>query len=136
MKTLLFALTTLSAASAAELEITFSGWAKPGGRVYVSLWKRPEGFPSQADKAAQKSFIEVTGDKAVVRLADLEPGDYAVSAFLDENANGALDVNGMRIPVEPYGFSNNARGMFGPPKFEAARFPIKDGVNRIQIELK
>ena len=29
------------------------------------------------------------------------------------------------MPKEPWGMSNNARGNFGPPKFEDARFELK-----------
>jgi uncharacterized protein (DUF2141 family) len=39
---------------------------------------------------------------------------------LGPEANGRMDMNPMGIPTEPYGFSNNAAGSFGPPKFEQA----------------
>ncbi len=34
---------------------------------------------------------------------------YAIAAIHDENMNGELDVNWMRIPTEGYGFSNDAK---------------------------
>ena len=53
-------------------------------------------------------------------LKDLPDGPLALSVFQDANANGRLDMNAIGIPTEPYGFSNNAAGNFGPPKFEQA----------------
>jgi uncharacterized protein (DUF2141 family) len=45
-----------------------------------------------------------------------------------------MDFNVLGIPTEAFGFSNNASGSFGPPKFEAARFTVKgDTVHRISI---
>ncbi|MFX8281946.1 DUF2141 domain-containing protein, partial [Acinetobacter baumannii] len=40
--------------------------------------------------------------------------------FQDANGNGRLDMNAMGMPVEPFGFSNDAVGNFGPPRFEQA----------------
>lgn len=40
----------------------------------------------------------------------------------DENSNGKLDTNFMRIPVEPYAFTNNAHANFGPPKYDKVKF--------------
>jgi Uncharacterized protein conserved in bacteria (DUF2141) len=40
----------------------------------------------------------------------------------DENGNGVLDKNFFGVPVEGYGFSNDARGSMGPPAFEKAAF--------------
>jgi uncharacterized protein (DUF2141 family) len=58
--------------------------------------------------------------KLTVVLKDLPDGPLALSLYHDANANGRLDMNAMGIPAEPYGFSNNAFGQYGPPKFEQA----------------
>jgi len=50
-------------------------------------------------------------------------GDYAISLFHDENANGKLDTV-MMIPKEGFGFSRDARVVFGPPRFAAAAFRV------------
>lgn len=73
--------------------------------------------------------------KLTVVLKDLPDGPLALTVVHDVNANGRLDMNGMGIPTEPYGFSNNAVGNFGPPKFEqavltpAAGAPVKIRLN-------
>ena len=39
----------------------------------------------------------------------------------------------MKVPKEGYGFSNNARGSFGPPAFEQWIFEINDHKKMICI---
>jgi uncharacterized protein (DUF2141 family) len=52
--------------------------------------------------------------KSAVVLTNLDPGQYAIILFHDENGNGKLDRNALGVPTEPYGFSNNVRGFLGP----------------------
>ena len=56
---------------------------------------------------------------------DLETGVYAITVVHDENNNGKLDLGFLKIPKEPYGFSNNPATTFGPPSFEEASFQVK-----------
>lgn len=65
----------------------------------------------------------------------LGKGIYAVSIYQDENSNGKLDTNLLGIPTEPYAFSNNATGVFGPPSFEQCQFEILGGSQEIHISL-
>ena len=74
----------------------------------------------------------------VVRLQfpDLSLGSYAVKVFHDVDDNSILDTNWMGIPKEPYGFSNDAMGTFGPPSFEQASFKVGAGTNAVRIRMK
>ncbi len=65
----------------------------------------------------------------------LSDGEYAISVFHDLNGNQELDKNWMGIPTEPYGFSNNARGKFGPPTYNQCKVKIIDGTTRLTIKL-
>ena len=42
----------------------------------------------------------------------------------DANENEKLDTNFLGIPKEQFGFSNDAKGSFGPPSFESASFEV------------
>jgi len=61
------------------------------------------------------------------------PGQYAVRLFHDVNGNGQFDTNPFGIPTEPFAFSNNARGRFGPATWEEAVFTVTAGANVHQI---
>jgi uncharacterized protein (DUF2141 family) len=45
-----------------------------------------------------------------------------------------MDNNFFGIPKEQYGFSNNARALFGPPNFEDASF-VLNGTASQSIDL-
>src|ERR1043165_172855 len=53
---------------------------------------------------------------STIKVDDVPYGDYGIAVFHDENSNGKMDKNFLGIPQEPYGFSNNVRVTFGPPK--------------------
>jgi uncharacterized protein (DUF2141 family) len=66
----------------------------------------------------------------------LPPGSYALAAYHDRNNNGKLDSNRLGMPLEPYAFSNNARGILGPPSFGDARFQIVGPQTQIEVRLE
>ena len=52
------------------------------------------------------------------------------------NGNQELDRNLIGIPTEPFGFSRNARGSFGPPSFEQMEFAAGNEVVSLEVELQ
>ena len=121
-------------ASAANLTIEMT--EAPGGKgaVKIALWRDATGFPKgQGFKVAT---VQLADGKAKCVFSDLEPGDYAVSVYVDKNGNGKLDTNMLGKPTEPYGFSNDARSAFGPPQFEEAKFTLSASGQTITIHLK
>ena len=73
--------------------------------------------------------------KSAVVLTNLDPGQYTIILFHDENGNGKLDKNALGVPTEPYGFSNNVRGFLGPPDFEEAIMEVNAGDKAVRIAL-
>ena len=83
---------------------------------------------------ARTSAVAASG--AAISLGEFTPGRYALFAMHDANANGDLDLNFLGIPIESYGFSNDAKGTVGPPSFDAAAVEVKGDVPaRIVIRL-
>ena len=66
---------------------------------------------------------------------ELPDGIYAIGLYVDSNKNEKLDTNFLGIPTEQFGFSNNAKGRFGPPSFESASFEL-DAFKEISINLE
>jgi uncharacterized protein (DUF2141 family) len=63
-----------------------------------------------------------------IEFAGLAPGGYGVYVYHDENGNGKLDTGGLlRLPVEGYGFSNDAPVRFGPPAIADLRVDLSPG---------
>lgn len=66
----------------------------------------------------------IADNKCIIRIPNLKPGAYAFRYFHDENGDEKINTNFMGIPREGYGFSNNAKGSFGPPSFEKMLFEL------------
>ncbi|MDI1268533.1 MAG: DUF2141 domain-containing protein [Polaromonas sp.] len=99
------------------------------GAVACALFESSVGFPTEYLHAAtQIMVIKVRDRQARCDFEDIAPGSYALAVVHDENMNGKLDVNWLGIPVEGYGFSNDASALLGAPSFAAASFPY-DGEN-------
>jgi uncharacterized protein (DUF2141 family) len=104
----------------AALKIWIKGFKSLRGSVFVGLYNKPQGFASE--KAYRNFSFEITGTEMWVTFDSLVKGSYAVAVIHDENNNRKLDQGEMGIPTEGYGFSNDAKGMFGPPDFRLAMF--------------
>jgi uncharacterized protein (DUF2141 family) len=99
------------------------------GAVACALFESAAGFPTEyLHSAIQIMIIKVRDRQARCDFEDIAPGSYALAVVHDENMNGKLDVNWLGIPVEAYGFSNDASALLGAPSFSAASFPY-DGQN-------
>ena len=112
-------------ALAADLAIDVHGVRSGDGRVYLAVHgpATKETFPS-GDALVEGLRAPAKAGTMRFVVQDLEPGRYALSAFHDENDDGALDTNLLGIPSEGYGFGNDASAAFGPPSFEAAAVDV------------
>ncbi len=100
------------------------------GNLKVALFNDAEGF---MDNAVFDTTLIIT-DRSMDLELNLDPDVYAVSIYQDLNENDNLDSNFFGIPTEPYGFSNNARGTFGPPTYEQCKFAL-DNNKSVTINL-
>lgn len=106
---------------AADLQVKVGGVPSSSGKVTVSVYRSADVFLKTPAQVA--SAPAVAGTTLVV-LKGLEGGDYAVSAYHDENGNDRIDRGSMGIPTESYGFGNDASGAMGPPAFDQARIAV------------
>lgn len=91
-----------------------------GASLMVAVYTEPASWLRQPQSGHRFALEAATNGRLSVVLKDLPAGPLALSLFQDANANGRLDRNPLGMPIEPYGFSNDAAGNFGPPKFEQA----------------
>ena len=71
-----------------------------------------------------------------IAFADLEPGAYGIKMYHDINDDGDMNANPFGMPTEPYAFSNNAKGRFGPAKWADASFTVSSDGATQTITLK
>lgn len=120
-------------AQAADLTVNVAGLKNANGQVLVAMFDRAAGFLKQPVRVAA-----VTAQQGTVNVSftGLPAGDYALNVFHDENANGKLDKNVIGMPTEPYGFSNDAAGNYGPPSFQDAAVRLADTGGSATITLR
>lgn len=123
-----------AAAVGAELTVEVRGLNSDAGSVHFGLYDDPLTFPD-ADGRKEGTNVPAADGRAVAVFKGLTPGLYAVAVFHDENGNGAFDQGIFGIPLEDYGFSNDATVFFGPPAFEEAAVSLPAEGARITIHL-
>lgn len=114
------------AQDAATLTITFQGITQPTGDIRGQLFDSEAAYAGKGQPAAM-FVLPVAGDSVSTTVEGLKPGRYAVRAFHDVDGDGKLGTNPFGIPTEPFGFSNDAKGAFGPAAWSDAAFEVTVG---------
>ncbi len=113
------------------LTVTIKNFANTDGKARVTLFDSEANFLNKGKMQildiADKSQLQVT-------FENVANGTYTLSIIHDENNNGELDTAIFGIPTEDYGFSNNAKGKFGPPAYKDCTFEVS-GDKEVVINL-
>jgi uncharacterized protein (DUF2141 family) len=118
------------------LEVRVTRVESANGKVGCSLFRTERGFPAKADRAFRSTWSAIEGSTATCRFESVPAGVYAVSAFHDQNDDGEFARSFIGRPKEPWGVSKNAKSrVFGPPRWEEAKFPFNPPRDRIAIRL-
>ena len=107
-----------------SLTVTIEGIETMSGKINLGVFDEA-GYDNGT--AVDGARIAVDSDTVTVSFSDLAPGRYGLKLYHDVNDNGEMDTNPFGMPTEPYGFSNNAKGRFGPAKWEKAAFEVTAG---------
>ncbi|MBV6644014.1 MAG: DUF2141 domain-containing protein [Cyclobacteriaceae bacterium] len=118
---LLLTLWSFTGESEARIQLTFPD---DEGKVNIAFYAAKDLFLKEASHTLS---VSISDTNMSVDLESVPDGWYAVAVFQDKNENSELDKTFVGIPKEPYGFSNNARGLFGPPSFEKCLVHVKSG---------
>ena len=116
----LAAIVTAGAAQAGDVTVTLTGVQARGGQLLVTLqsqdqFMRAGGFSARVEAPA--------AGPVTVTFEDVPAGDYAVSAFHDENSDFQMQASPMGIPTEGWAMSNGDR-LMGPPTFDVVKVSI------------
>ncbi len=132
---------------AATLTVTVLGLRSHAGELLIGVYDSAEWFRSAVSDSATKSALlpekwRVAGASLraqagaqSITFRQLPPGRYAVIVFHDENDNGLLDENAMGVPIEGYGFSNDAQGFLSAPSFDAAAITLPNANDHIDTSI-
>lgn len=131
MQTVLFYLSLLFTGMVLQaqntIEVSMANFDSNNGTVKVGLYDSENNW---LETEAYTLETTIYDKKAKVTFTNIPDGVYGVSCFHDENGNDVFDMFLGFIPKEDYGCSNGAVGMFGPPKWEDAKFEVKNRETR------
>lgn len=105
------------------------------GVVRCAVWNSPQGFPRVESSKFAAVSAPIDNNNSTCVFKDLPPGTYAMAVLADTNNDGRMDFDFMGLPTKGYGFSNNVKGLLGPPSFEAASFRYDGGKLMLPIRL-
>jgi len=117
-----------------KITIVATGFGSEKGEVLVQLANSQKDY-DEDDDGFRMASVKPAGGRATIVFEDVPYGEYAIKLFHDENSNRKLDI-GWTGPEERYGFSNNERGLIGPPAFEKVRFELSAPEKNLEIAVK
>jgi uncharacterized protein (DUF2141 family) len=121
----------------ADLTVLIDNVSDDSGHVLAAIFDKPDTFPNAMLRGERVAATERDSTGRVrLMFTGLAPGRYAVSAFHDRDDNGKLNANMMGLPTEPYGFSRDAKGSFGPPAFEDAAVDVPEAGLTITLRVQ
>jgi len=98
------------------------------GTINVAIFNNYTSFVNNGP-VFKGAILPVNASSMVVPFDSIPKGIYSVAIFHDEDKNGVLNKNQLNMPIEGYGFSNNAAGTLGPPSFAQTKF-VYSGKNK------
>ena len=118
----------------ATLVIHVQNVSPKGGILRLGLYKEA-GYGKDGDTIASAD-VKAQSPQTTITLHNIVPGTYAIQAFQDFNANGNMDSSWIGLPLEPYGFSRDARPVLSRPGFDKTCFEVQDGMNVQTLHLQ
>jgi uncharacterized protein (DUF2141 family) len=114
------------------IHVDVAGLRNDRGQVLCDLYSSAEAFPGNPERANAHVVAAISQGRASCEFRNVMPGRYAVAVVHDENKNGRLDRL-LGMPSEGVGASRDARGHFGPPKFDDAAFDYRGSTLNLSI---
>lgn len=118
-----------------DLDIVVTGLKNTDGQLMISISKGKEGFPHN-NYFKQLYISDFTSPRFNLTFKDIPNGNYAVSLLHDEDSNGKMNRNLIRIPKEGFAFSRNYKVLLRAPKYEEANFDIDTIKKPVVIKLQ
>lgn len=122
-------------ANAADLQLKITNIQSGEGKILLQMVNSESDFTGKSGNSYMSLVLPLHSNELKFEVGPLPAGDYAIRIFHDENNNQKLDTNLLGIPKEPYGFSNDASGKFGPAKWKDAKFSVLEAITQLSITL-
>ena len=125
----------LCAGPTASLTIHVQNVLPAGGIVRLGLYDAAR-YPDDDSKPVASADVPAVTGETVITLHNSPPGTYAVQTFQDVNANDQMDTSWLGLPLEPFGFSQDAKPFLSKPSFDEVKFNLAAGDNSQTLHLQ
>ncbi|MEQ9092370.1 MAG: DUF2141 domain-containing protein [Balneola sp.] len=116
-----------------EFRLYIEGINELKGEIRIAMFDSKEKYTKDPIHA----IVLPVDSTTIIWTQEMLPfGEYAIAVYHDKNENGKIDTNFLGIPKEDYGFSNNARGRFGPASWQDSKFKVEDNFYSTSIKIK
>ncbi|MBE9461994.1 DUF2141 domain-containing protein [Dyadobacter subterraneus] len=117
-------------------QVTISDIRSEKGQIVLNVFKDEQSY--QKEQPYKQIKVDKKGlDKGkLVIHCTLEAGTYGVTLLDDENGNGIMDKNMVRMPREGFGFSNFFMEKLKKPSFDDFKMQLKNQDNQFAIRVK
>jgi uncharacterized protein (DUF2141 family) len=123
------------AAATASLTIRVENVLAAGGVLRLGLYDAAR-YPDDNSKPIAFADVPAVAGETVITLHAIPPGIYAIQTFQDVNANDKMDTSWVGLPLEPFGFSQDATPFLSKPTFDEVKFVLEAGENSQVIHLQ
>ena len=121
--------------AAANLTIRVENVLPAGGVLRLGLYDAAR-YPDDDSKPVASADVPAVAGETVITLHGIAPGTYAIQTFQDVNANDKMDTSWVGLPLEPFGFSQDATPFLSKPSFDEVKFNLAAGENSQVIHLQ
>jgi uncharacterized protein (DUF2141 family) len=137
LRLLLLLLLPAATLNAQDVNVTITGIRSEKGQIVIGVFKDSESYQKE-EAFASKSFKKsVNPDGGMKVTFSLEPGVYGLCLLDDEDSNGIMRYNFMKMPKEGFGFSDYYFTGVKKPKFDLFKFTLSKGQQKsIKIRVR
>ncbi len=114
--------------------IKVEGLRNSDGVVTVALYEE-DGHLSE-DKVWAEFHSSISGQKSTIVTDEIPFGEYSMVVIHDENNNGKMDFNLVKMPKEGLGFSKNPKIGLSKPSFEDTKVNLNSNKRNLTIRVK
>ena len=118
-----------------DLTVIVKGFENEDGLAMIAVSNTEDDYDAK-DEPFRGNAIKISEKTAIWTIDKIPFGEYAIKVFHDEYEDGELDTNFLGMPTEDYGFSNDARGSFGPASWEDAKFLFNSEKDTVIISIE
>lgn len=109
--------------------------AEEVGPIRIAIYDSKDTFGNIEEAIVKDSLVPIDGFVTWEIQLDFLPESFSIAAYHDLDDNSELNRGLFNAPVEPYGFSNNARSIVGPPTYQETLVerPLETKVIEIRV---